>query len=105
MKALLKAVVILLLFITGTLFHAGAQTVNSSKTEPSGTAPTSAPDLDLAISATQPWTDTGLELHPGDVVERSSSSLSPGAAVGSGQPSGSCDANPTIADSSNNLQL
>ena len=104
MKAPLKAVVILLLFVTGTLCHAHAQTVSSSKTEPSGTTPTSAPDLDLTISATQPWTDTGLELHPGDVLELSSFTP-PRAANEVAQPSGSCDANSANATSSNNLQL
>jgi LssY C-terminus len=105
MKALLKAVVVLLLFVTGTLFHVRAQTVTSTKTAPSGTTPTSAPDLDLTISATQPWTDTGLELRPGDVLELSASTAPLSAAAGVGQPSSSCDAKTSNGDSSNNLQL
>jgi hypothetical protein len=105
MKAQLKAVVVLLLFVTGTLFRVRAQTVSSTKTETSGTTQTSAPDVDLIISASQPWTDTGLELHPGDVVELSTSTSSPNAATSVAQRSNVCDANSASANSSNDLQL
>jgi LssY-like putative type I secretion system component LssY len=105
MKALLKAVVVSLLFVTGTLFHVCAQTVSSTKTEPGGTTPISAPDLDLTVSSTQAWTDTGLELHPGDVLELSSSTAPPSAAAGVAQPVGFCDVNSASANSSNDLQL
>ena len=105
MKTRLKAVVVFLLFVTGPPFHLRAQTVNSTKTAPSGTTPTSAPDLDLTISTTQPWTDTGLELHPGDVLELSASTAPPSAAAVAAQPSSSCDGNSASANSSNDLQL
>jgi hypothetical protein len=50
-----------LLFILARGISARGQT----QTEPAG----SRPDLALSIATTQPWTDTGLDLHPGDIVQ------------------------------------
>ena len=104
MKALFKDLVLLLLFVTGIIFHVEAQTVSS--TADTGTAaPSSRPDLELSISAAQSWTDTGLELHPGDFLELTASAPPSSAPAGTGLSANSCDTSTLSANCSNNPQL
>src|SRR5262249_46739146 len=103
MKALFKDLV-LLLFVTGITFHVEAQTV-SSTADTGAAPPSSRPDLELSISAAQSWTDTGLELHPGDILELTASAPPSRAPAGTGQSANSCDTSALSANSSNNLQL
>ena len=102
MKALLPSVVLCVAFVVlaGSAFQSMAQS-SATSTSPAPVAPASAgpPDVDLKISSTQPWTDTGLELHPGDVVEITS------AVPASGESGSACAPANGAASSANNLQL
>jgi hypothetical protein len=102
MKALLPYVVVCGAFVVlaGSAFQSMAQS-SATSTTLSAVAPVSAgpPDVDLKISSAQPWTDTGLELHPGDVVEITA------AAPASGESASPCASGNAAASPANNLQL
>lgn len=60
---------VLLVRCLGPLLVAGlAAPVGAGQSAP-GTAAVSSQDFHFTISATQPWTDTGVDLSPGDVLE------------------------------------
>ena len=102
MKALLPSVVVCagFLVLAGSAFQSMAQS-SATSTTPAAVAPASAgpPDVDLKISSAQPWTDTGLELHPGDVVAITS------AASASGESGSPCVSGNAAASPATNLQL
>src|SRR6185369_17984795 len=102
MKALLPSVLVCagFLVLAGSAFQSMAQS-SATSTALGAVAPASAgpPDVDLKISSAQPWTDTGLELHPGDVVEITS------AASAFGESGSSCVSGNAAASPADNLQL
>ena len=103
MNALWKTTLLVFLLGLGNALQVFGQT---SEAVSSPATPATASDLELSITAAQPWTDTGLELHPGDVVELTASGSSP-AATGTTpvQPASSCSESRNGENSSNTLQL
>jgi hypothetical protein len=103
MKGWLR-VALLPVLLAGSVLLSGAQTVSSTGAAPSSTVEAAPSDLQLNISTSQAWSDSGLELHPGDVLELTAS-VSASGRSGTGGQAGSCDAVPPSADSGKNLQL
>jgi hypothetical protein len=110
MRARLLVVILSLLLAGGPASRSVAQSAAPDSKAESG-QPTlgASSELDLKISATQTWTDTGLELHPGDVLEITSAGL-----VSASTPQGTtqslsvlpaCRSVAVSAASAHNLQL
>jgi LssY-like putative type I secretion system component LssY len=61
----------LFLVLAGSRFPSVAQSssATSNSATAGATAPSPPPQLDIKVSTNQLWTDTGLDLHPGDVLE------------------------------------
>ncbi len=103
-------VVLLLVFFTGTAVPGFAQSSGPEATAADGQSDLgTSSELDLRISATQPWTDAGLELHPGDMLEiTSAGSASGNLSSDSVQPAPAlpvCGSNDVSGISARNLQL
>lgn len=107
MNGLLKRTVLASLLIWGNAFCSIAQTATSNPSPaPVAPAATASSSIDLNISSAQPWTDTGLELHPGDVVEIAVSAPSTADEQNRNRSSSeACNAKASGTNSSNSLQL
>jgi hypothetical protein len=111
MKSLLPPVVLTLALLFAAApcqLFAQASPVASSTSSSAAPVANAPSEIELSISSTQAWTDTGLDLHPGDVLEIMSSPPDSTSAPGPGSElnsaASSCRSTAT-ADSSVNLQL
>ena len=76
----------------GLLLAAGLAFAQSTAPPPSNTvAAAPAKDRTFTIDTTKPWTDTGIEVHPGDVLAISSTAPAKSGFVRDGQAVSTCD--------------